>query len=61
MWAKPIEVNNDYTEVDTEGHIIRINGKPFQEYLAVQCCFLFLFRIKELIFVKLILLIRSFT
>lgn len=61
MWAKPIEVNNDYTEVDTEGHIIRVNGKPFQEYLAVQCFFVLIFRTKELIFVILILLIKAFT
>ena len=47
MWAKPIEVNNDYTEVDSAGHIIRVNGKSFQQYLAVSIDFYMLNRIKE--------------
>lgn len=47
MWAKPIEVNNDYTEVDGEGHIIRVNGKSFQQYLAVIFVFCIHSRIKE--------------
>lgn len=35
MWAKPVEYVNDYTEVDEQGHILRVNGKPFNVYLAV--------------------------
>lgn len=35
MWAKPVEISNDIPEVDKDGHIIRMNGKPFQQYLAV--------------------------
>lgn len=35
MWAKPVEYVNDYTEVDANGHILRVNGKPFSVYLAV--------------------------
>lgn len=41
MWAKPVEYVNDYTEADAQGHILRVNGIPFVEYLAV----LFLFSI----------------
>ncbi|KNB44139.1 zinc transporter [Blastocystis sp. subtype 4] len=35
MWAKPVEIVDDFTEADAEGHILRVNGKPFVEYLAV--------------------------
>ena len=35
MWGKPVEYVNDYTEVDANGHILRVNGKPFSVYLAV--------------------------
>ncbi|KAK8807920.1 hypothetical protein WA588_006408, partial [Blastocystis sp. NMH] len=34
MWAKPAEVVDDFTEGDSEGHILRVNGKPFIDYLA---------------------------
>lgn len=35
LWAKPVEIVDDYTEVDTQGHIQRVNGIPFIEYLKV--------------------------
>lgn len=35
LWAKPVEIVDDYTEVDSYGHIIRVNGMPFVEYLEV--------------------------
>ena len=35
MWAKPVEIVDDFTEADAEGNILRVNGKPFVEYLAV--------------------------
>ena len=35
LWAKPVEIVDDYTEVDSYGHIIRVNGMPFAEYLEV--------------------------
>ena len=33
LWAKPVEIVDDYTEVDSQGHILRVNGIPFDEYL----------------------------
>ena len=39
MWAKPAEVVDDFTEGDSEGHILRVNGKPFIDYLAVLSTF----------------------
>ena len=35
LWAKPVEIVDDYTEVDSEGHILRVNGVPFIDYLKV--------------------------
>lgn len=35
MWAKPVEIVDDFTEADKDGHIIRVNGVPFIQYLAV--------------------------
>lgn len=33
LWAKPVEIVDDYTEVDSQGHILRVNGIPFVDYL----------------------------
>lgn len=35
LWAKPVEIVDDYTEVDSHGHILRVNGIPFIDYLRV--------------------------
>ena len=33
LWAKPVEIVDDYTEVDSQGHILRVNGLSFADYL----------------------------
>ena len=33
LWAKPVEIVDDYTEVDSQEHIHRVNGVSFVDYL----------------------------